>query len=81
MYEPLQEEVIADDGQTQSIADQLKSAAEQAISQSDYIYDESSGLYYDQQTGYYYNPVCVFSFCYIFYVVNASCCCSNYCMY
>ena len=66
MYEPLQEEVIADDGQTQSIADQLKSAAEQAISQSDYIYDESSGLYYDQQTGYYYNPVSVFSFCSIF---------------
>ncbi|XP_067931815.1 angiogenic factor with G patch and FHA domains 1-like isoform X2 [Watersipora subatra] len=55
-YEPLQEEIITDTGQTQSIAEQLRSAAELAISQSDYVYDESTGLYYDQQTGYYYNP-------------------------
>lgn len=48
---------VTEDGQEQSIADQLRSAAEQAITQSDYVYDEASGMYYDHQTGYYYNPV------------------------
>lgn len=57
MYEPLQEELVTNDGETQSIADQLRSAAEHAVNQSDYVYDETSGLYYDQKTGYYYNSV------------------------
>ena len=48
---------VTEDGQTQSIADQLRTAAEQAVTQSDYVFDEASGLYYDHQTGYYYNPV------------------------
>jgi len=57
VYEPLTVEASTGDGNALSIADQLRSVAEQAVSQSGYTYDEVSGLYYDQQTGYYYNPV------------------------
>lgn len=55
VYEPLTADPSTEEGL--SIADQIRSAAEQAINQSDYVFDEASGMYYDQQTGYYYNPV------------------------
>lgn len=61
VYQPLDLQLVTESGESQSIADQLRSAAEQAISQSDYVLDEQSGLYYDQQTGYYYNPVSLWS--------------------
>ena len=38
-----------------SIADQVKAAAEEAVNQSGYTYDESTGLYYDSTTQLYYN--------------------------
>ncbi|XP_014669018.1 PREDICTED: angiogenic factor with G patch and FHA domains 1-like [Priapulus caudatus] len=38
-----------------SIAESLKSAAEDAMHQTGYVYDENYGLYYDFNTGYYYD--------------------------
>ncbi|KAM6036936.1 angiogenic factor with G patch and FHA domains 1 isoform 2-T2 [Theristicus caerulescens] len=38
-----------------SLADSLRAAAEAAVSQTGFIYDESTGLYYDHSTGFYYN--------------------------
>ncbi|XP_077989398.1 angiogenic factor with G patch and FHA domains 1-like [Glandiceps talaboti] len=38
-----------------SIADTLKATAEAALTQSGFVYDETSGLYYDYSTGYYYD--------------------------
>ena len=40
-----------------SIAEELKSAAQEALSQTGYVYDEKSGLYYDYNSGYYYDAV------------------------
>lgn len=41
-----------------SIADMVKETAEQTLgTDSQYVYDESLGLYYDQSSGYYYDPV------------------------
>jgi hypothetical protein len=42
---------------TQSIADMVKETAEQAIAQSDFVFDESSGLYFDKSSGLYYDSV------------------------
>ena len=48
-----------------SVAEQLSEAAEAAIGQTGYVYDERTGLYYDHVSGYYYDPVnlsiCTFS--------------------
>ncbi|XP_069735981.1 angiogenic factor with G patch and FHA domains 1 isoform X2 [Phaenicophaeus curvirostris] len=38
-----------------SLADSLRAAAEAAVSQTGFIYDENTGLYYDHSTGFYYN--------------------------
>ncbi|XP_015609869.1 angiogenic factor with G patch and FHA domains 1 isoform X2 [Cephus cinctus] len=38
-----------------SIIDQVKEAAESALQQTGFVYDETSGLYYDYNTGYYYD--------------------------
>ncbi|XP_061476279.1 angiogenic factor with G patch and FHA domains 1 isoform X1 [Rhineura floridana] len=38
-----------------TLAESLRAAAEAAVSQTGFIYDESSGLYYDHSTGFYYN--------------------------
>ncbi|OXB80898.1 UNVERIFIED_CONTAM: hypothetical protein H355_016915 [Colinus virginianus] len=38
-----------------SLAESLRAAAEAAVSQTGFIYDESTGLYYDHSTGFYYN--------------------------
>ena len=42
---------------TQSIADSLKAAAQDALNKSGFVYDENSGLYYDHNSGYYYDAV------------------------
>lgn len=39
------------------MAESLRAAAEAAVSQTGFIYDENTGLYYDHSTGFYYNSV------------------------
>lgn len=39
-----------------SIAEQVKAAAEEAVNQSGFVYDEATGLYYDSGSQLYYNP-------------------------
>ena len=39
-----------------SLADQVKAAAEEAVSSSGFVYNEETGLYYDSNTQLYYNP-------------------------
>ncbi|XP_067425441.1 angiogenic factor with G patch and FHA domains 1 isoform X2 [Emydura macquarii macquarii] len=38
-----------------TLAESLRAAAEAAVSQTGFIYDENTGLYYDHSTGFYYN--------------------------
>ncbi|XP_018562165.1 angiogenic factor with G patch and FHA domains 1 isoform X2 [Anoplophora glabripennis] len=38
-----------------TLADDIKEAAEIAVQNSGFVYEETSGLYYDYNTGYYYN--------------------------
>uniref|UniRef100_A0A8C1IRJ9 Angiogenic factor with G patch and FHA domains 1 n=1 Tax=Cyprinus carpio TaxID=7962 RepID=A0A8C1IRJ9_CYPCA len=38
-----------------SIADMLRATAEQALNQTNFVFDESSGMYYDHSTGFYYD--------------------------
>ncbi|KAM6228277.1 angiogenic factor with G patch and FHA domains 1-like [Spheniscus humboldti] len=38
-----------------SLVESLRAAAEAAVSQTGFIYDENTGLYYDHSTGLYYN--------------------------
>ncbi|XP_076637730.1 angiogenic factor with G patch and FHA domains 1 isoform X4 [Colletes latitarsis] len=38
-----------------SIVDQVKEAAESALLQTGFVYEETSGLYYDYNSGYYYD--------------------------
>lgn len=42
----------------ENIVDQVTKAAESAIQQTGFVYEETSGLYYDYSTGYYYDAVC-----------------------
>lgn len=42
-----------------SIADSLRAAAEAAVSQTGFTYDENTGLYFDHSTGFYYDSVSV----------------------
>ncbi|XP_021936806.1 angiogenic factor with G patch and FHA domains 1 isoform X2 [Zootermopsis nevadensis] len=39
----------------QSMAEQVKQAAQNAMQQTGFVYEETSGMYYDYSTGYYYN--------------------------
>lgn len=41
-----------------SIAAMLRATAEEAVSQTGFVFDESSGMYYDHSTGFYYDSVC-----------------------
>lgn len=43
------------DDKTASIVEQVKEAAESALLQTGFIYEETSGLYYDYNSGYYYD--------------------------
>ena len=45
------------DKKTLSVEEMVKEAAEDAMKQTGFVYDEASGLYYDYNTGYYYNAV------------------------
>ncbi|KAF7250476.1 Angiogenic factor with G patch and FHA domains 1 [Varanus komodoensis] len=38
-----------------TLAESLRAAAEAAVSQTGFIYDENTGLYFDHSTGFYYN--------------------------
>jgi hypothetical protein len=42
-----------------SVAEQVKQAAQNAMQQTGFVYEETSGMYYDYNTGYYYNAVSV----------------------
>ncbi|XP_076226466.1 angiogenic factor with G patch and FHA domains 1 isoform X4 [Nomia melanderi] len=46
---------INDDKTSVNIADQIKEAAESALLQTGFVYEETSGLYYDYNSGYYYD--------------------------
>jgi hypothetical protein len=41
----------------QSLAEQVKEAAQNAMQLTGFAYEETSGMYYDYNTGYYYNAV------------------------
>ncbi|XP_036384932.1 angiogenic factor with G patch and FHA domains 1 [Megalops cyprinoides] len=38
-----------------SIAEMLRATAEEAVSQTGFVFDETSGMYYDHSTGFYYD--------------------------
>lgn len=40
-----------------SVEEMVKEAAEDAMKQTGFVYEATSGLYYDYNTGYYYNAV------------------------
>lgn len=40
-----------------SVEEMVKEAAEDAMKQTGFVYESTSGLYYDYNTGYYYNAV------------------------
>uniref|UniRef100_A0A672JS69 Angiogenic factor with G patch and FHA domains 1 n=1 Tax=Sinocyclocheilus grahami TaxID=75366 RepID=A0A672JS69_SINGR len=42
-------------GEGGSIADMLRTTAEEALNQTNFVFDESSGMYYDHSTGFYYD--------------------------
>lgn len=44
-----------EEGNSVSLADELRATAEAVVQQTGYVYDENSGLYYDYNSGYYYN--------------------------
>ncbi|XP_076835947.1 angiogenic factor with G patch and FHA domains 1 [Brachyhypopomus gauderio] len=58
-----QAEEVSDVGNTEagdvgggsSIADMLRATAEEALTQTGFVFDESSGMYYDHATGFYYD--------------------------
>jgi hypothetical protein len=41
----------------QSLAEQVKEAAQSAMQLTGFVYEETSGMYYDYNTGYYYSAV------------------------
>jgi hypothetical protein len=41
----------------QSLAEQVKEAAQNAMQLTGFVYEETSGMYYDYNTGYYYSAV------------------------
>lgn len=40
-----------------SIADMLRATAEEAMTQTGFVFDETTGMYYDHSTGFYYDSV------------------------
>ncbi|XP_043977858.1 angiogenic factor with G patch and FHA domains 1 isoform X2 [Gambusia affinis] len=47
----------AEGGDASSIADMLRATAEEAMTQTGFVFDETSGMYYDHSTGFYYDSV------------------------
>lgn len=54
---PWRESTNGETGESQSLVDQVKEAAESALQQTGMVYEATSGMYYDYSTGYYYNAV------------------------
>ncbi|KAM4613944.1 angiogenic factor with G patch and FHA domains 1 isoform 2-T2 [Polymixia lowei] len=44
-----------EEGDGGSIADMLRATAEEAMTQTGFIFDETTGMYYDHSTGFYYD--------------------------
>ena len=44
-------------GEEGSIADMLRATAEQAMTQTGFVFDETTGMYYDHSTKFYYDSV------------------------
>lgn len=40
-----------------TLSEEIKEVAENAVLQSGFVYEATSGMYYDYNTGYYYNAV------------------------
>ncbi|XP_037534522.1 angiogenic factor with G patch and FHA domains 1 [Nematolebias whitei] len=49
--------VAAEEGDGGSIADMLRATAEEAMTQTGFVFDETSGMYYDHSTCFYYDSV------------------------
>lgn len=47
----------AEEGDGSSIADMLRATAEEAMTQTGFVFDETTGMYYDHSTGFYYDSV------------------------
>ncbi|KAL6111762.1 aggf1 [Pungitius sinensis] len=47
--------VTTEEGNAGSIADMLRATAEEAMTQTGFVFDETTGLYYDHSTGFYYD--------------------------
>lgn len=47
--------VPTEEGDGGSIADMLRATAEQAMTQTGFVFDETTGMYYDHSTGFYYD--------------------------
>lgn len=47
--------VTTEEGDGGSIADMLRATAEQAMTQTGFVFDETTGMYYDHSTGFYYD--------------------------
>lgn len=37
----------------------LRVTAEEAMTQTGFVFDETTGMYYDHSTGFYYDSVCL----------------------
>lgn len=48
---------VCQEGDAGSIADMLRATAEEAMTQTGFIFDETTGMYYDHSTGFYYDSV------------------------
>ncbi|XP_022600729.1 angiogenic factor with G patch and FHA domains 1 [Seriola dumerili] len=44
-----------EEGDAGSIADMLRATAEEAMTQTGFVFDETTGMYYDHSTGFYYD--------------------------
>ncbi|XP_066929815.1 angiogenic factor with G patch and FHA domains 1-like [Clytia hemisphaerica] len=51
-----EEDDTTEEGGTLNIEEELRNAAEEAMSKSGFAYDESSGMYYNWESGMYYDP-------------------------
>lgn len=49
---------VFQEGDGNSIADMLRATAEEAMTQTGFVFDENTGMYYDHSTGFYYDSVC-----------------------
>ncbi|XP_031132890.1 angiogenic factor with G patch and FHA domains 1 isoform X3 [Sander lucioperca] len=47
--------VTTEEGDGGSIADMLRATAEEAMTQTGFVFDETTGMYYDHSTGFYYD--------------------------